>query len=170
MVSTHATILAADTFTDWPASCRLWFYNADRDLTPDEIALARRQLSAFAKTWSAHGAPLAAYADVVFGRVLVLGVDQAQAGASGCSIDSSVRAVTALGEELGVDFFNRMIFLALTDPTSVRAYDRASFGKAYASGVVDDDTLVVDLLVKSMAEADQNLVRPLGTSWHARMV
>jgi hypothetical protein len=35
-------------------------------------------------------------------------VDQSEASASGCSVDSSVRLVKELGKELEVDFFNRM--------------------------------------------------------------
>ena len=46
-------------------------------------------------------------------RFLILAVDESQASASGCSIDSSVKFVKAMESELGTDFFNRMNLVIL---------------------------------------------------------
>lgn len=157
--------------SDWPDQARIWCYVADRTLDTKQILRVTDEMDSFVRQWTAHSRALRAYQTILFDRVLVLGVDQSVAGASGCSIDTSVRAVQTLGEGLGVDFFNRMIFLTYhSAPASVEAYAREAFAAAYAAGDIDDTTLVVDPLVETVAQARQSLLKPLGESWHRRMV
>jgi hypothetical protein len=47
----------------------------------------------------------------LYNQLIVLSVDDSSLGASGCSIDSSVKFIKELGTELKVDFFNRMYVL-----------------------------------------------------------
>lgn len=157
-------------FADWTPSTRLWCYVASRDLDPKEAAFAKTYLDDFTRGWGSHGRDLAARSTVLYDRVLVLGVDQAMAGASGCSIDASVRAVRELGQRLDVDFFDRMTFLVPDGEGGVHAYSREDFAEAYARGDLDDATPVVDTLVADVAAARLAFVKPLGRSWHARMV
>ena len=165
MTDTQAT----QAFADWPDATRLWLYNADRELSGPEAAFAKTYLADFAERWVSHSRGLTAYSALLFDRVAVLGVDESAAGASGCSIDSSVRALQELGAKLDVDFFNRMIFLVV-DVVRVRAYDRAAFAEAYRDGALTPATPVVDTLVADVAAARSGLVKPLSVSWHARMV
>lgn len=162
-------ITTTSPLAGWPDATRLWLYNANRELTPDEAASAKTYLADFAERWVSHNRALTAYSDLLYNRLVVLGVDESAAGASGCSIDGSVRALQALGRELGVDFFERMIFLVVQED-GVRPYGREAFAAAYAAGELNDQTPVVDTLVTSVAEARSGLVKPLSVSWHARMV
>lgn len=158
-----------DAFAGWPDDARLWIYNADRGLAGDDLQRARTYLATFAQQWVSHNTALRAYSTILYDRMLVLGVDQGVAGASGCSIDASVRAVARLGEELGVDFFNRFIFLVIVDGAPV-AYTREEFESAFRRGDINEQTLVVDPLVTNVSEARAALVKRLSDSWHARMV
>ena len=76
-----------------PDHARLWVYPASRALSDEEVAALRPRLAAFAEAWTSHRCDLHAHADLWHGRFLVLGVDEAAAAASGCSIDASVRFV-----------------------------------------------------------------------------
>jgi hypothetical protein len=96
-------------------------------------------------------------------------VDESQAGASGCSIDSSVQFVRQLQQELGVDFFDRMLF-AWQDGEQVQTAHRENFAALYRQGLIDGDTLVYDHLVKTKADFESAWLKPLSQSWHARMV
>ncbi len=95
------------TFQELPAHARLWVHVADRDLTAEEQQALRSTLAQFLEGWSAHGAALSAAGDVLYDRVLVVGLDEQRAGATGCSIDSLVGFVRAHGTALGVDWFDR---------------------------------------------------------------
>ena len=58
--------------------------------------------------WAAHGNELKATGAILYDRFLVLVVDETHEGASGCSIDSSVKFIKELGAKLNIDFFNRL--------------------------------------------------------------
>lgn len=97
---------------DLSPDSRLWLYQADRALSPTEIAWAKEQINAFTREWAAHGHQLKAAGDVLNPYFIALAVDLTHENASGCSIDSSVRFIKALGKELNVDFFNRLKILS----------------------------------------------------------
>ena len=52
---------------------------------------------------------------VLFDRFIIFAVDEQKVGASGCSIDSSVHFVKALGKELEVNFFDRLNLYIIKD-------------------------------------------------------
>ena len=87
-----------DGFSD---DSRVWLYNASRPISPTEAAFVQENLEHFASHWKAHSTMLNEF-------TIAFVVDQSEASASGCSVDSSVRFVKELGKELEVDFFNRM--------------------------------------------------------------
>ena len=95
------------TFHDLPGHARLWVHTADRDLTAGEQEAVLEALVGFLDGWAAHGAALTAAGAVLYDRVLVVGLDEQRAGATGCSIDKLVGFVRAQGEALGVDWFDR---------------------------------------------------------------
>ena len=90
-----------------PAS-KIWVYKSNRELTSSEQALIRKELDLFIPQWASHGNQLFGGAEVVENWFVVLAVDESQSMASGCSIDTSVQFMKALGKELNVDFFDRM--------------------------------------------------------------
>ena len=157
------------TWESLPDHARVWVYTADRQLDDAEVADLTARLRAFTERWTAHRRELAAHGEVRHGRFVILAVDERQAGASGCSIDASVRFLQGCGRDLGVDFFDRMTFFA-DNGAGYLPYPRDKFAEAYRRGELDDTSPVIDPLVKTKAELDAAFVKPLAESWHARMV
>lgn len=87
---------------------KVWIYTADREFTSEDKAVVNDAMSRFLPQWAAHGNSLFGDYSIEYNRFLILVVDETQAGASGCSIDSSVRFVKDLGAHLQIDFFNRL--------------------------------------------------------------
>jgi hypothetical protein len=83
-------------------------YQTNRPLNSTEITGLNEQLEEFTKQWAAHGNQLKAAGEVLNPYFVALAVDLTHENASGCSIDSSVRFIKSVGEELKVDFFNRL--------------------------------------------------------------
>jgi hypothetical protein len=96
---------------DLSPEAKCWIYQSDRPFSETEKAWLEEMVESFVDKWAAHGNKLLAQGRVIGDYHVVLGVDENQAGASGCSIDSSVRFMKEMGHELGVDFFNRMNLL-----------------------------------------------------------
>ena len=89
-------------------SSKVWLYKADRKLTLPEQAFIEKELEIFIPQWASHGNKLFGAGQVAHDWFIILVVDETHSSASGCSIDTSVQFVKALGKELNIDFFDRM--------------------------------------------------------------
>ena len=87
---------------------KVWIYQANRELTENEVSGLLAELKDFISSWAAHGDQLLGDVKVHANRFVIVAVDESHTNVSGCSIDTSVRKVKELGEKLDIDFFNRM--------------------------------------------------------------
>ncbi|GAB5418896.1 MAG: hypothetical protein Crog4KO_01230 [Crocinitomicaceae bacterium] len=95
-------------FENLSAESKVWVYTADRTFTAADKEVIADAMSRFLPQWAAHGNSLFGDYTIERDRFLILAVDESQSGASGCSIDSSVRFIKDLGMHLNIDFFNRL--------------------------------------------------------------
>lgn len=95
-------------FENLAPNSKVWIYTSDRILSDEDQKVIADAMSLFLPQWAAHGNSLFGDYTVEHDRFLILAVDESQAGASGCSIDTSVRFIKDLGAKLNVDFFNRL--------------------------------------------------------------
>jgi len=152
-----------------PDTTRVWIYQASRPIPDEKVPLVREKIQNFARNWVSHNRALQSHGDIWHNRFVVLMVDESQAGASGCSIDASVRFLKALQAELGVDLFDRMIF-SIKQEEEIQSLGREEFARWYSEGKINDETLVFDTLVNNKKDLKENWIKPLGKSWHKRMV
>ena len=95
-------------FDHLSAESKVWVYQADRPLRPNEIASISSELNSFVKEWAAHGSQLYGDVAILHNRFVILCVDETKTGVSGCSIDTSVHKMKKIGIAHDIDFFNRM--------------------------------------------------------------
>lgn len=155
--------------TSFAPESRVWVYTAHRPLTDEEALAAQQTLDVFARQWTAHNQALQAQAEVFQNQFVILMVDETQAGASGCSIDKSVHFLERLGQELGVDFFERMRF-AWVENHDLKFVNRDELAAHVGSGHISQDTLMVNTLAQSKRELEEKWLVPYGKSWHRRLV
>jgi len=158
-----------NSYQQFPDSARVWVYQSDRPFPEEALADVQKKVQDFAQSWISHDNRLHAFADVWHRRFIILMVDEGMAGASGCSIDSSVRFLKALQAEHGVDLFDRMRF-SYRQGEQVFTVPREAFAEKYAAGEIDDHTLVFDTLITNKADLERSWEKALGQSWHKRMV
>lgn len=158
-----------ETLDQLSDSTRVWVYQSNQPFKAEDEAKVRDYIKQFAQQWVSHNRQLKAFGDLIHRQFVVLMVDESQAGASGCSIDSSVRFVKALQAEYQLDLFDRMTFTYL-EGEEVKTANRDTFSALYQAGTIDDDTLVFDTLVDNKAKFEKAWIKPLGQSWHKRMV
>lgn len=150
-------------------NARLWVYQANEPFTAQDVPVVASNLEEFARQWVSHSRELRAGATVLHDRFLLLAVDESQAGASGCSIDSSVNFLKKLGAHYKRDLFDRLRFSYEKDGT-VYTVSKDEFARLYSNGTIDDNTIVFDPLVKTVGDLSTSFRKPLGESWHARFV
>lgn len=154
------------TINELPGYARVWIYQADRLLTDSEQQFLTEASGQFVAQWAAHGTPLTAAAQVLNGYFLVLGVDEAQAQASGCSIDKSVHFVKSIGAQLNIDFFNRLN-IAVEMP-EIQLVPLNQFENLAANGTITPDTYVYDNTLTTAKDFTERWHTKASNTWMSR--
>lgn len=142
-------------------------YQCNRPLAADEVEWLSNSLTTFLDSWKAHGQTLTSSFLIRENIFLIVAVDEASYGASGCSIDASVHELQLLQQKLGVDFFTRdtVVFKKASGLERVKLTDLK--GKI-AEGDVQAEDLLFNTLVVKKAELGHNWLAPAGGSWLKR--
>lgn len=148
---------------------KVWIYQADRPLNDREISSIHNEVKQFLSNWHAHGSPLDADFEILHRLFLVLKVDEAQAAASGCSIDKSVDFFKAIGQKYNVELFDRHQFAYEYNGT-VYHDQLNNLDNLVEQGYITDDTMVFNNLVQDLEDYRQRFRTPFSQSWHKRMV
>ncbi|GGG40635.1 hypothetical protein [Hymenobacter glacieicola] len=154
-------------FNELPASARLWIYQANRPFTDAELVALEPALRKFAADWTSHGRTLAASAQILHRQFLVIGLNEAVADASGCSIDASVRFVRSIEEQLGLQLLDksRLAFLA---QEQLLLLDRRELRAAVTAGRVQATTLYFDNTISTVGQLRTAWPAPAASTWLAR--
>lgn len=151
---------------DFPPDSRVWLYQSSRLFTLPEALEIEDRLHAFTASWTSHGAPVKGYANMFFGRFIVLMADESATGVSGCSTDSSVRLVKGIEEAFGVQLFDRQT-LAFVREDQVELLPLSQFRYAVEHGFIGPDTLYFNNLVQTRVELENHWIIPVRESWLA---
>jgi hypothetical protein len=147
---------------------RVWVYQADRKLSDSEVRQVQNELDSFTTGWTAHNSQLKAKGEIRYNRFIVLIVDESQAGASGCSIDKSVRFINHLEEEFGTRLLDRFN-LAYRDGAEVLSAPRHQFEDMLKQGSINKNTIVFNNMVHNLEELQTKWEIPFKESWHMQL-
>ncbi len=154
-------------FDQLPDHSRLWIYASERTFTPVEEEIIGKNLTEFCNQWTAHSAPLSTSWLVAHHCFIILAVDESSAGASGCSIDGSVRNLKALAQSIGADIFDRRnIHLLISGNLEIHPLD--TLRSRFAEGRISGDDLIFDNLVATKGEWKMRWLQKVSESWAAR--
>jgi len=147
---------------------RVWVYQSNRAFTDEEVQNIQQQLNEFTAQWKAHGHQLAAKADVLYNFFIVFFVDEASAGVTGCSIDSSVRIIKDLEQKYKIDLFNRFN-IAYKVGDKVVVSSKEDFETLVNIKAVGPQTIVFNNLVQTLKEFETKWEIPFEQSWHSKV-
>jgi hypothetical protein len=153
---------------EFSESSRVWVYQANRRLTDADVQQLQPELDQFAKLWTAHNHQLKSKAEIRYNRFIILIVDESQAGASGCSIDKSVRFIQTLEQEYGISLLDRFN-LAYREGDEVLSAPRKEFENLLATGAVTSESIVFNNMVQNLAELQVKWEVPFKNSWHVNI-
>ncbi|MCC7454084.1 MAG: hypothetical protein IT222_07960 [Crocinitomix sp.] len=158
-----------DSFSLLPPYSRVWIFQTDRFLTDSECREIQLRLNEFIPNWASHGNGLNGGFKLEKNLFVIVGVDESQSMASGCSIDSLTRVIKELGMSLNVDFFNRLAIAYENQQGKLEIVSMTAFKALINSNQVNYDTIVFNNLVASKEEFDQKWRTNVGQSWHANL-
>ncbi|WP_318308086.1 ABC transporter ATPase [Flagellimonas crocea] len=156
-------------FNELPDNSRIWIYQADRSFTEEELQELEGSLTEFLKEWTAHGSHLHAGFEIKYKRFIVIGLNQTNASASGCSIDASVHFIQNLEQKYNVQLLDRMN-VSFKQGEFITYKPLKDFKKMAKAKSVSASTIVFNNLVATKQEYLENWEVPASESWHSRFV
>jgi hypothetical protein len=143
---------------------KVWMFQANRFITVAEQHNITNDVADFLNTWTAHNVDLLAASVLLHDLLLVIAVEEAVAGASGCSIDKLFRFVKQLEGKYGIQFFDRMRVAYKLNENIVES-SVSEFEKLIEENLVSESTLVLNTLLQDLKSVRQHLFIPLKESW-----
>lgn len=146
----------------FPDSSRIWIYTANRAVADEEQRELATPILAFLDQWAAHGTALTATGAWLNEFQLLIALDESQAGASGCSIDSQTRFLRELGKQHNIDWFNRLSMVVEENET-IQLIPFAELSQ-------HADALLFDPLVETLGDIRDNWPIPVHASRYQHLV
>jgi hypothetical protein len=156
-------------FNNLPDTSRVWVYQSNRKFTPEELEYIQTKTRYFLKKWTAHGAELEAGFEIKYDRFIVLGLNQQNASASGCSIDASVHFIQELQEKMDVDLLDKMN-VTYYNGAFIAHKTLLDFRKMAKNKSVSANTVVFNNLVNTKQQYEENWEVAAKDSWHSRFL
>jgi hypothetical protein len=158
------------TMKQLPGSSIAWIFGS---AAPLDTAVAERILAAigeFIDEWNAHGAAIAAAAEIRDGRFLVVSADEV-ARTCGGSMDELYRAVSEIGRDTGVKLGDSNLVFYRDAAGEIHAATRNEFRELASSGAIGPDTQVFDTTAErlDMIRAGE-WQKAASRSWHAALL
>lgn len=154
-------------FETLKATSRIWIYQANRPLTAMEEIDLSAALSDFCDQWMTHGQPMKASFLIAHQQFIVLAADEDYQLPSGCSIDSSVRALKEWQAKKGIDFFDRSL-IGLRSNAEISTLPLAAIKERISRNEITGKSVTFDNLVPSIGDWQARWEIPLERSWLSR--
>ena len=152
-----------------PPNARVWVYQSSRALSASEINDITISGNDFIREWAAHGASLKASFEVLYGRFIIIAVDEQQALASGCSIDTSVKFIKELEQQYNLNLFDRLQ-VAYRIGNEILGCHISEFEKLAQQGIVNGSTIVFNNMVSTKVAFDKEWEVPVKDSWQKKVL
>lgn len=156
-------------FKDLSGESKIWIYQSNRSFSDEEISQVSKDIETFLEAWSAHGKQLKTSYLFKYKRFIVIGADETESSASGCSIDSMVHFIQGLEKEHDVDLLDKMN-VSYKHGEYVAFKPLLDFKKMVKQKAVNANTIVFNNLVSTKQEFLDFWEVPLKESWHSRFL
>lgn len=155
------------SFDSLPSDARLWIYQANRTFNPVEKEQLFNGLKVLCEQWSAHGTPLRTSFTIQFDQFVIMAVDEKVNGASGCSIDGTVRYMKKFQDQLGIDFFDRTL-VAFLKEGKIITHPITELRNLIESQVLSAETVTFNNTLTTKSEWEKHWRVPVKDFWLAR--
>lgn len=159
-------IVPFDTLSD---DSRCWVFGARAPLDEVDAPRLMTVVDRFLKDWKAHGTPLTCGRVFRDEHFLIIAVDEAATGASGCSIDGLFRALVQAEEGIGTSMVGGGNVYFRDEMGLVHCLPLPDFEFMAKTGDLSPETTVFDTTVTTLEAYRERFERPARESWHAQL-
>lgn len=156
-------------YLSYPNNAKVWIYQSSKSLDEDDVNYLKVQLDDFITSWESHGSTLKATFEIVHDLFVVLFVDEEGDRMCGTAQDNSVKLMKQLGQELEVDFLDRMN-QSYKNGEQVEVVKMNDFTALLANNEIDENTIVYNNMVTTKIDFDNHWEVALKDSWHKQFL
>ena len=153
-------------FQNFPLTSKVLVYPGDKELDNSQKKIANDLLTDFFKEWNTHGKFLTAAFEIVYGRFIIVCVDDSYVFPSGCSVDSLVRKVKETGLGTGINFLSNGLVFYIYGQV-VKSIDTADLKNSIAKGEITPKTKVFNQ-VENLENFKNNWLVEAENTWLKR--
>ena len=154
-------------FDELPLQSRVWVFQSNRIMSPDEQSSIDDALKQFVQKWSTHGVQMLASHVLYHNCFVVIAANEQKQAASGCSIDSFTALFKAFGTQYNLSFFDRFS-IAHKSEDDVLISNLDDFKQLIDDGLITPYTLVFNNLIEQRQDLSTKWELPLKESWQKR--
>ena len=149
---------------DFHESSKVWIYQSSRLFLISEALEMEDMLKEFVSGWNSHGTAVKGFANLFFGRFIVLMADETATGVSGCSTDSSVRLIKSIEGKYRTEMFNRQL-LTFIVKDKIEQIPLSQLNYALQNKFIDENTLYFNNTVLTKKQLQENWITPVRNTW-----
>ena len=155
-------------FSELPDTARVWIFGAAEPLGSTQVQSLNENMGLFLKQWTAHKKELNPSWELRHNQFIVIGLDERMMAASGCSIDSMVHNLKNFEVTVGANISGTSLKVFYRDEhDTIQCVGRAEFKHLVESGSVNEETVVFNNTIETVADLKQNRWEvPMKESWH----
>ena len=160
--------MSFDNFNELPDTARVWIFGAENPLDSSQVRKLTENMGLFLEQWTAHKKELNPGWGLRYNQFIVIGLDESMMAASGCSIDSMVQNLKNFESAIGANIVGTSLKVFYRDKNkSIQCVDRAEFKQLVENGSVNEETVVFNNLIQTVADLRENRWEiPMQESWH----
>lgn len=157
-------------FEALPDEARAWVFGAAAPVVGAAAQSLLSTVDTHLADWRAHGAPLVCAREWRDDRFLVIGVDEAATGATGCSIDGLFHVLRTIESLVGTTLVGGGTVYWRDTAGAVVSGARPVFREAAASGAVVSETHVFDTTITTVGAYRLGFEKAAADSWHGKLL
>ena len=153
---------------DFSDNSRVWIYQSSRLFFINEALEMEDMLKNFTNQWKTHGTPVKGFANLFFGRFIVLMADESVSEISGCTTDNSVHLIKDIEKKYNVNLFNRQM-LSFIVKDKIEQLPLSQVQYAIEHLFINENTLFFDNTIGTKKQLISNWISPISETWLNRM-
>ncbi len=122
---------------------RVWAYIISKSLSKEELSQLQQDGNEFVINWTAHENKLSASFEIMYQRIIIVKVNEAVHGASGCSIDKLTRFIKETEQKFKVELLNRLL-VAYKIGETVEITSASNIKNLLSQNVISENTIVLN--------------------------
>lgn len=167
---TPALLEKVELPTEMADDSKVWMYQSSTPIDKNIQIQLEADLASFSSQWIAHGQKLQAFTAVYHHQFVCFIVDQSAQGATGCSIDTSVRFMQQMEQKYDLQFFDRMATAYVDRQGEIQTTLLSKLSALKSAGIIDEETLVFNNTIQTLSELRTKWLIPASQSWHMRFL